>query len=322
MGEQNFLMPNYPESAELGDKGVRMVADAVADELHWIFRVKEQADLGIDGEIELLDDNRECTGELLAVQIKCGQSFFKEKCDYGYVFRCSEDKVNYWIKLSLPVVLCLCNNLSGKIYWCHVTVDTVYKLKSGYKIIVPFENILDSENSYKLKMVLKSAPSIIEVSESAIFKYLYERYKHNIEICPDIEIPRDFYKLSFLAKISGELYIIGTVIDKYGFFDINDVIEDIDLYYKNRKMLGWTEYNVKSTLLICFVSESIEHLNLKNDILDLLKANEKEIEFSRLHLCKKYLSAELIREDGAAIWFYNADGTIDEGQIFSTNKFD
>jgi hypothetical protein len=153
-------MPIYPESAELGAKGVRMVSDAVEDEFHWIFRVKEKADIGIDAEIERVDDSRKSTGQLLAVQIKCGQSFFKETCDVGFVFRCSKEKINYWLNLSFPVILCLCDEVNGVVYWSHVTADTIYRLKYGYKIVVPFNNKLIKEDQYKLEWILDSSPQL------------------------------------------------------------------------------------------------------------------------------------------------------------------
>ena len=320
MQKDEKKLPIYSETGELGSKGIRMVADAVEDELHWIFRVKEKTDIGIDGEIERID-NRKSTGELLAVQIKCGQSFFKEISDLGYVFRCTEEKVNYWLSLSIPVILCLCNNEKNKVYWCHITVDTVHKLKCGYKIIVPFSNVLNQENIYKLELILETVPSIDVISDAAIFRYLCERYKNNIVINSVVETPRDFHNLSYLATINGDTYLIGAVIDRYGYFDINDVIKIIRLYHKNRESFGWAEYNVESKFLICFVSESIEHLQLKNNILELLDNNAGEVTYSRLHLDRKYLSAVLVREDGAEIWFYNQDGTIDDGLIFSTHIF-
>ena len=317
MEERKIRLPIYPKSEELGSKGVRMVADAVEDELHWIFRAKKKEDIGIVGEIERIENNKS-TGELLAVQIKCGLSFLKETCELGYVFRCNEEKVNYWLSISIPVILCLCDNVNSKIYWCHITIDTVQRLKCGYKIIVPFNNVLNHDNIYKLEMVLESTPSIDEIAEAAIFKYLCGRYKQNIAIHSDVETPEDFHNLSYISEIGNDLYMIGTVIDRYGYFDINDVIQIIKLYYDNRTSCGWAACDTTSKFLICFVSEAKEHLQLSNNIQELLNSNAEEVKYCRLHLYKKYISAELVREDGTEIWFYNEDGTIDNGMISST----
>lgn len=44
MLEKDIELPMYPETAELGEKGVRMIADAVEDQLHWIFRPNEKTE--------------------------------------------------------------------------------------------------------------------------------------------------------------------------------------------------------------------------------------------------------------------------------------
>lgn len=44
----NYKLPMYPESEELGDKGVRMVESIFCDEFRWIFRQQEKNDLGIN----------------------------------------------------------------------------------------------------------------------------------------------------------------------------------------------------------------------------------------------------------------------------------
>lgn len=81
--------PVVTETSETGAKGVRIVDAIVHDELRWLFRPRERRDLGIDGEIELVDkqdEKRRGTGRLIAVQIKCGESFFSEEDDMPTYF--------------------------------------------------------------------------------------------------------------------------------------------------------------------------------------------------------------------------------------------
>ncbi len=58
-----------------GDIGVALVQEAFA-RLDWAFRPQPKDDVGIDAEAELREHRRP-TGRILAVQIKCGRSFFK-----------------------------------------------------------------------------------------------------------------------------------------------------------------------------------------------------------------------------------------------------
>lgn len=57
-------LPKYTETAELGEKGGRMIANVVEDELHWIFMPTTKTDVGIDGEIEYVTREHKCTGKL------------------------------------------------------------------------------------------------------------------------------------------------------------------------------------------------------------------------------------------------------------------
>lgn len=309
MFEEEVELPLYPESAELGAKGVRMVADSIEDELHWIFRPNGKTDVGIDGEIEVVYENRRSSGKLIAAQIKCGPSFFEEKTERGFIYRCRPETINYWLGLSLPVILCLCDNLENKIYWRHITVETVKKLMVNYKIEVPFDNQLNKENKYALERVFDSIISIREIVDSAIFKHLYERYKHKVKICPLMEVPRDFHHLSYISEINDSLYIVGAVIDKYGYFDKDDLVEELRLYHENRSLCGWTHTRLESKFLIFFVSECGINLKLSSEINDILSLNKTDVEFERLLLHKEFISATLIAEDGSQALFYSADGS-------------
>jgi hypothetical protein len=70
-------LPIYAESEYCGDFGVRKTESIICDELHYLFRRLDKNDLGIDGEIEILSEKNKGTGRLIAVQIKCGKSFFQ-----------------------------------------------------------------------------------------------------------------------------------------------------------------------------------------------------------------------------------------------------
>ena len=52
MDFENIEMPIYTETAESVEKEIRMVSNAIEDDLKWIFRPNIKTDIGIDGEIE------------------------------------------------------------------------------------------------------------------------------------------------------------------------------------------------------------------------------------------------------------------------------
>lgn len=313
-------LPKFATSAELGEKGVRMVADAIEDELHWIFRPTTRTDVGIDGEIEYVNKDRECTGRLMAVQIKCGQSFFEEKTDKGFVFRCRAETVNYWLSLSIPVILCLCNNITSDIFWCHIAVETVQKLGTNYKIEVSRNNVLNRENKFKLERVFESVVPIQSIVDAAIFIHLHERFKKNVKICPIMEEPRDFHGLSYIIELKGNICIVGAVIDRYGFFDEKELIEKIRLYQENRISCGWEQFGTESKFMIFFVSESANNLKLQDNIMQILLSHKSDIIYDRLFLDKMNISATLVAENGDEALIYDENGT-GEFESFGNNLF-
>ena len=65
--------------------GVSKVQLIVYEKLNWIFREQPIDDYGIDAHIELKDDNY-ATGKLIAVQIKSGESYFKNESNNEIIY--------------------------------------------------------------------------------------------------------------------------------------------------------------------------------------------------------------------------------------------
>ena len=56
-------------------RGLSIVTDAVLSKLCWLFREQTTSDVGIDGQLEVVESGT-ATGRLVASQIKCGSSYF------------------------------------------------------------------------------------------------------------------------------------------------------------------------------------------------------------------------------------------------------
>ena len=79
--------PQYTASAKQGDLGVSIVSRIVMENFGWLFKRNHQEhDFGIDGQIEVVTKGS-VTGQMLACQIKCGPSFFRDRNKWGYVYR-------------------------------------------------------------------------------------------------------------------------------------------------------------------------------------------------------------------------------------------
>lgn len=91
-------------------KGTSIFQLKIENELDWIFREQPISDYGIDAQVEIIENNNP-TGQLLAIQLKSGNSFFS-RMNYeknAYIYYGDLQHLEYWINHSLPVILILCN---------------------------------------------------------------------------------------------------------------------------------------------------------------------------------------------------------------------
>jgi Domain of unknown function (DUF4365) len=77
--------PQFTASAKQGDLGISIVSRIVNDDFGWLFKRNHQEhDFGIDGQFEIVKDSGSVTGQILACQVKCGRSFFRDTNRWGY----------------------------------------------------------------------------------------------------------------------------------------------------------------------------------------------------------------------------------------------
>lgn len=129
-------------------KGVNAVEGAFLD-FGWIFREQHTSDIGIDAQVELIDDDN-VTGKLIAIQIKSGEGNFTETKS-GYRYYGSLAHYDYWLSHSLPVLLIAHIPRVGKNFWMNVSEKTAKKTQKGWSILIPKENILDKSAKNKIR---------------------------------------------------------------------------------------------------------------------------------------------------------------------------
>lgn len=127
---------------------------AIAENNGWMFREQPINDIGIDAHIEHVDKSG--VSKLIALQIKSGNSWFKEIKEGTVIFRAINTRqYHYWTKNSLPCILVLYNPDDNKCIWQKLTIDTIEKTKDGlgkgFYVKVPINQIfLDLESNMKL----------------------------------------------------------------------------------------------------------------------------------------------------------------------------
>jgi len=120
-----------------GAGGVAIVTAIVNLDMEWIYRPQDHSgtDYGVDAQFEVTDDEGVETGRLIGVQVKSGQSYFRERAPEGFIHRPSERHVRYWEAYGLPVILVLVDPKTRTAYW--VATVNIEKVAQGWKLVVP-----------------------------------------------------------------------------------------------------------------------------------------------------------------------------------------
>lgn len=136
-------LPRFSHSAQQGERGVNLVTEIIFDNFRWLFKRNHQEhDFGIDGQIEVVTAEGAVTGQLLAVQIKFGKTFFQEKNQFGYMYRGDSKHFNYLANYPLPVLIVICHPDSKKCYWVRFDPTQTQPAGENWKMTVPFQNDL------------------------------------------------------------------------------------------------------------------------------------------------------------------------------------
>jgi len=148
---------NRPRYSNTERIGVSAVQSIISSEFGWIFREQPIDDMGIDAQIERVDDGNP-SGKLLAVQIKTGESYLEEKGN-SYFFRGKNVHLDYWTNHSLPVLLVVHLPNSNETVWVLVDEKSVTRMDKGWKIEIPKTNTLTDNNIREISSAFEGSKS-------------------------------------------------------------------------------------------------------------------------------------------------------------------
>lgn len=135
----------------------------IAERNNWLFREQPIDDVGIDAHMEFI----ESTGkpkQLLALQIKSGTSWFREKKDEYIIFRnINERQYNYWTMNSLPCIVVLYNPDDNICIWQKLTAETIERTNGGkgFFVKVPLTQVFLNELSNEKLLSFTNLPQHI-----------------------------------------------------------------------------------------------------------------------------------------------------------------
>ena len=130
---------------------------AIAGEANQIFRPTTMFDYGIDGEVELKDNDGKASGRRIYIQLKSGNSYVRtRKSDGREIFDVSNDRhLDYWINQPVDVYLVIrqTDEATGTqmIRWMNVTRYLKARNDKKSRQIIFYGQKLDMEAVWKVR---------------------------------------------------------------------------------------------------------------------------------------------------------------------------
>lgn len=103
-----------------GQFGVNLVENRVLD-MGYLWYPTGSVEAGIDGYIEIRDPvTKAALNSIVLVQSKATANDFESETDEGFVFRCKENDLQYWLMGTAPVILVVSRPRTNEAYWVSV----------------------------------------------------------------------------------------------------------------------------------------------------------------------------------------------------------
>ncbi len=240
----NTGFPQFSRSAQHGERGVNVVSRIVNETFGWLFKRNHQEhDFGIDGHLEVVKMDGSVTGQMLAVQIKYGKSYFQGKARWGYTYRGELKHFNYLANYPIPVIVVICHPDNEECYWVHFLPEQARKTESGWNLTIPIENKLSGSKTELEALLPPLVDSLLELEtywainnlmvESSHIHFIIDQEEVN---ALDASRPRAFFdrlratkELAYQCQGKVEISFHGYDADPRELFEIEEVRRYIQL---------------------------------------------------------------------------------------------
>ncbi|MHB1330292.1 MAG: DUF4365 domain-containing protein, partial [Gemmatimonadales bacterium] len=167
-------------TARTASLGVSIVSDAVfrpqkKGGLGFVFREQLAVDVGVDGHIEIVDQQtEEVVGKFVGVQIKAGASYFVRRTEVGWTIPVSKTTVTYWRQYSVPVILAVVDTEQNLVYWVLVSSGGFRDVGDNFAIEVPRAQQLNSDAADTIADLAIQAPTALATTFKSLTDELSE----------------------------------------------------------------------------------------------------------------------------------------------------
>jgi uncharacterized protein DUF4365 len=179
--------------------------DRVVTDMGYIWRPTANSDVGMDGEIELVED-RGATAKIIKAQVKSGESYFRKDDQRSFELHASADDVKYWLAANNPVLVVVYHPERDSLYAVHVQgYAEVYPdvTRTGVFKFDKAETALLPEDGQKLRSIVfgNGGPARLTISPK-------RREKLRSNLLPVIENIEFLYSLPTTCREKHEVRLL------------------------------------------------------------------------------------------------------------------
>lgn len=219
----------------------------------YVFRETPNADVGIDGQIEHVNEKGETTGKIVAAQIKSGNSYLIDKGDH-FAFYPHEKHRNYWSIFPLPVILFVYYPIDGRTYFTDVR----------YQLSIPKQDrsyITLNKDAY---LNISTAKGIFEtVGDFGIPYYPIDKV---FDIMAKTVCSNPAFNISYLDLFTQGL----TNICRHVYFGMDLVLQIAE--YNNETefgfRIGYEEHEFLHNYAKFVISQNLAHIDYSDYLID------------------------------------------------------
>lgn len=246
------MTPRLPANLQQERAGVLAVATEL-NRLGLVWRETPMADVGIDGQIELTDDEGRPTGRLVAAQIKSGDSYFRDGED-EWRFTPQEKHRLYWERFPLPVLLFLHSAAEGT-YWVDVrqALRSPERARFSYVGIPKRNRLEDATREEFLSSVGASGEPFLPIAEA-------------LRIMAEVQSPSASLPLSYLDLFANGL----TNITRSVYYGMDLVMEVAETLVEEDTPLGIgeREHNFLFEYVQFLVEQQVADVDISDCLID------------------------------------------------------
>ncbi|OGR43868.1 MAG: hypothetical protein A2X35_09160 [Elusimicrobia bacterium GWA2_61_42] len=224
--------------------------------LRFIWRETTNADMGVDGQVEHTDEEGQCTGRVIAIQIKAGASYFL-KGDAEFIYFYPEEKHrNYWRNFPVPVIVALVAPDRQAVFWIDARRYLRSPLTSSEKAIrIPRANKLKIATKQQLFESYGPTENTLLSPEQVLREILIRKH-----LAPS-------YKISYLELFSLGIIDMGTKL----FFSMSVCMEIVERHAAKLKvgvLCGSAEHQFIDGYIDFLISQNLIYYDYSEYIMD------------------------------------------------------